>query len=38
MSTEQLVQLLWQGLLETLRMTIPSTLFALVCRWGCCWW
>lgn len=28
MSTEQLVQLLWQGLLETLRMTIPSTLFA----------
>ena len=27
MSTEQLVQLLWQGLLETC-MTIPSTLFA----------
>ncbi len=28
MSTEQLVPLLWNGLLETLRMTIPSTLFA----------
>lgn len=28
MSTEQLAQLLWTGLLETLRMTIPSTLFS----------
>ncbi len=28
MSTDQLVHLLWTGLLETLRMTIPSTLFA----------
>lgn len=28
MSTEQLVQLLWTGFLETLQMTIPSTLFA----------
>jgi D-methionine transport system permease protein len=28
MSTEQLMQLLGQGLLETLQMTLPSTLFA----------